>query len=127
MSMRFVLFAEGSNDPRWQQPFDKLITKLTKRIGQDRIRLAYLQLIAPTLLEVAEEAITDGKNELLILPFFLAAGAQAAQEIPAQLAAARKKFGKLQIWLLPPIGEQPRVREVLEEVAFDCAKACIDR
>jgi len=120
---RLVLLAHGSKDTRWQVPFNELTTGLNERLGVDSVRLAYMEFIAPTLSDVAEEAVMDGKRELLVVPLFLAAGAHLAEDIPAQATEARRRFPQLQIELLPPIGEHPRVRTLFAEIVCEYARA----
>ncbi|MGB8475728.1 MAG: CbiX/SirB N-terminal domain-containing protein [Candidatus Acidiferrum sp.] len=123
LERRFVLLAHGSKDTRWQLPFKELTTALKERLGADTVRLAYMEFTPPALSDVAEEAIKDGKRELLVLPLFLAAGAHLAEDIPAQVADARTRFPQLQIELLPPIGEHPRVKALFQEIVCEYARA----
>ena len=120
---RLVVFAHGSRDIRWQLPFDELTSAIKNRLGDDTVRLAYMEFISPTLSDVAEEAVRDAKSELMVLPFFLAAGAHLAEDIPVQVADALMRFPQLQIKLLPPIGEHPRVKELFQEIACEYARA----
>ena len=121
--MRLVVFAHGSRDIRWQRPFDALTAGLKERLRAGEVCLAYMEFISPTLLDVAEEAVRDGKLQLLVLPFFLAAGAHLAEDIPVQVANAQRRFPQLQIKLLPPIGDHPRVKELFQEIACEYAWA----
>lgn len=121
--MRLVVFAHGSRDIRWQRPFDALTAGLKERLRAGEVCLAYMEFISPTLLDVAEEAVRDGKLQLLVLPFFLAAGAHLAEDIPVQVADAQMRFPQLEIKLLPPIGEHPRVKELFQEIACEYARA----
>jgi len=120
---RLVLLAHGSKDTRWQLPFNELTTGLKERLGVDVVRLAYMEFIAPTLSDVAKEAVRDGKRELLVVPLFLAAGAHLAEDIPAQVTEAKRRFPQLQIELLPPIGEHPRVKALFAEIVCAYASA----
>jgi len=120
---RLVVLAHGSKDPRWQLPFSELMTELEARLGADGVRIAYMEFISPTLEEVAQEAARDNKRELLVLPFFLAAGAHLAADIPAQVRQASRQCPQLQIGLAPPVGEHPRVKALFREIACEYARA----
>jgi sirohydrochlorin cobaltochelatase len=124
---RIVILAHGSKDKRWQLPFSELLTEMQARLGVDAVRIAYMEFIPPTLANVAQEAASDNKRELLVLPFFLAAGAHLAADIPAQAAKARRRFPRLRIRLLPPIGEHPRIKTLFREIACDYARASLPR
>jgi sirohydrochlorin cobaltochelatase len=116
---RLVIFAHGSQDSRWRLPFEELAANLTERHGTDKVRLAYMEFVHPTLLDIVREAAQDGKLHLRVLPLFLAAGAHVAEDIPQQIADAQGAFPQVKIELLKPIGEHPRVKELFRDIACD--------
>jgi sirohydrochlorin cobaltochelatase len=116
---RLVIFAHGSVDSRWRLPFEELTASLTERHGADKVRLAYMEFVRPSLADVVREAARDGKLDLRVLPLFLAAGAHVAEDIPQQIADAQRSFPRVKIELLRPIGEHPRVKELFREIACD--------
>ena len=119
---QLVLFAHGSHDPRWRQPFEHLAFEMTQTLGLDRVRLAYMEFSGPTLMQVAEEAAGRGVARLKILPLFFSAGAHVAEDIPFQVAEATRRFPQLQIDVLPPVGEHPRFKALLQEIAREAAR-----
>ncbi|MHB8501088.1 MAG: sirohydrochlorin chelatase [Candidatus Acidiferrales bacterium] len=119
---RLVIFAHGSADSRWRLPFEELTASLTGRHGADKVRLAYMEFVRPSLADVVREAALDGKSHLRVLPLFLAAGAHVAEDIPQQIAHAQRSFPQVTIELLQPIGEHPRVKELFREIACDYAR-----
>ena len=119
---RLVIFAHGSADSRWRLPFEELTARLAERRGADKVRLAYMEFASPSLADVAREAARDGKLQLRILPLFLSAGGHMAEDIPRQLAAVQLSVPQLKIELLQVIGEHPRVKEIIQEIAFDYAQ-----
>jgi sirohydrochlorin cobaltochelatase len=118
---RLILLAHGSHDPRWRAPFERLEADLKGAVGATRVRLAYLEFVGPTLLDVAAEAARDGMTGLRVLPLFLSAGAHVAQDIPVQVAQVRARNPRLEVEVLPPIGEHPRFTALLREVAREAA------
>ena len=116
---RLVIFAHGSPDSRWRLPFEELTASLTERHGADKVRLAYMEFVRPSLADAVREAARDGKLHLRVLPLFLAAGAHVAEDIPRQIADAQRSFPQVKIELLQPIGEHPRVKELFREIACD--------
>jgi sirohydrochlorin cobaltochelatase len=119
--IRLVLFAHGSRDPRWRAPFERLAADLAAELGPDRVRLAYMEFVGPTLADVAADAAREGVICLRVLPLFLAAGAHVATDIPEQSGAARRAHPGLRIEVLDPIGEHPRFVALARELARDAA------
>ena len=89
---RLVILAHGSGDARWRLLFDGLTASLTESHGKDKVRLAYMKVVNPTLGDVVREAARDGKAHLRVLPVFLAAGAHVAEDIPRQVEACQEPF-----------------------------------
>lgn len=118
---RLVIFAHGSQDSRWRLPFEELAESLTERHGGDKVRLAYMEFVRPSLTDVVREAARDGKLHLRVLPLFLAVGAHVGEDIPRQIAVCKKSFPQVKIELLQPIGEHARVKELFREIACDYA------
>ena len=109
-----VLLAHGSKDPRWREPFEKLFFKAAR--DSERVRLAYMEFTGPTLLEVAEECAREEVESLRVLPLFMAAGAHLATDVPEQLGQVSELYPKMRIELLPPIGEDPMVIALVEQL-----------
>ena len=121
-TLRLVLFAHGSRDPRWRAPFERLAAELAAELGLERVRLAYMEFVGPTLAEVAAEAARDGVARLRLLPLFLSAGAHVAQDIPEQVEAARRAHPGLRIEVMGPIGEHPGFVALVRDVARELAR-----
>ena len=68
-----VLFAHGSRDPNWRAPFERLRREVADSMGEESVRLAYLEFEPPGLDEVLAEASVDRIQRVVILPLFIAA------------------------------------------------------
>jgi sirohydrochlorin cobaltochelatase len=117
MKPRLILYAHGSEDPRWRQPFERLESDLQGQLGLGRVRLAYMEFAEPTLMQVAAQAFEEGVRRLAILPVFMAAGAHLANDLPEQVAAVRAKFAAMEVAVLPPVGEDRRLFDLLHVIA----------
>jgi sirohydrochlorin cobaltochelatase len=120
---RLILFAHGSDDPRWRAPFERMERRLREDLGDDRVRLAYMQYAEPSLPEVVEASVRDGFRSLRVLPLFLAGGAHMAREVPEQLSEITRAHPGLEIDLLPPVGEHPGFFELIGKIARGTATA----
>ncbi len=112
-----VLFAHGSKDPRWMQPFEKLTADLQADLGETGVCLAYMDFAEPTLQDVADGLKLKGITRIRLLPLFLAGGAHVAKDIPEQVAQVQDRIPGFRIEVLPPVGENPRFAGLLREIA----------
>jgi len=75
----------------------------------ERIVLAFLELMQPSLPACAAALYADGVRNLRVVPVFLGAGGHLREDLPNIVAEIRAKFADLAITVEPPIGEQPEV------------------
>ena len=68
-----VLFAHGSRDPEWARPFERIAAALSKRKGF-LVRLAYLELMQPSLDTAIADLVASGAGSIRIVPLFFGAG-----------------------------------------------------
>jgi len=115
-----VLLAHGSRDSRWRYPFEQIYLKMRRELG-DGVKLAYMEFVKPTLFEVADECIRERLTKLRILPLFMAAGAHLATDVPDQVQQLLERYPMLEVEILPPIGEDPRMFLLMQEIIRDRA------
>jgi sirohydrochlorin cobaltochelatase len=110
-----VLMAHGSRDPRWCGTFECLYAGVRDRFGEN-IRLAYMEFVGPTLMDIARECYGKGVRSLRVLPLFMAGGAHVTTDIPEQIQKLRSEFPALTVEAMAPIGEDPRMFAVIQEI-----------
>jgi sirohydrochlorin cobaltochelatase len=111
-----VLFAHGSREPAWAQPFESLAALLAK---QFLVRNAYLELMRPSLDEAVAALAAEGAQRVRIVPVFLGQGGHVRDDLPQLAAAARARHPGVEIVLERTIGERPEVIEALARVISD--------
>ena len=79
---------------------ETFVATLAADLGADKVRLAYMEFVTPTLADMAEEAMRD-VQQLKILPLFMA-GAHVDRDIPVQVTAVQGRFPSLDLSVLPP-------------------------
>jgi sirohydrochlorin cobaltochelatase len=110
-----VLLAHGSRDPRWREPFERIYLHVRRELG-DSVKIAYMEFIEPTVFKVAEECVRNNFQKIRILPLFMAAGAHLATDVPEQAEELRKRYPLLEVEILPPVGEDPRMFLLMKEI-----------
>jgi sirohydrochlorin cobaltochelatase len=113
-----ILFAHGSRDPLWRAPIEAVAQDMRSRQADTEVRCAYLELCAPTLTEAADELVALGARELRILPMFLGMGKHAREDLPTLTAALRLAHPDVRVVTLPAVGENPRLRALLADLAL---------
>jgi sirohydrochlorin cobaltochelatase len=104
-----ILFAHGARDPEWARPFQQLVVELGERLPGERIVLAFLELMQPSLPDCAASLYAEGVRSLRVVPVFFGAGGHLKADLPKLIEELKSRYRELQIAVEPPIGEQPGV------------------
>ncbi len=82
----------------------------------ERIVLAFLELMQPSLQECAASLYAEGVRTLRVVPVFLGVGGHLKNDLPKLAEMIRGNFPELEITVEPPIGEQPEVIAAIARV-----------
>jgi sirohydrochlorin cobaltochelatase len=113
-----ILIAHGSPDPRWRASLEELTESARSESGRGDVRLAYLTG-SPTLADVVSEAVRAGVKSIRVLPLFLASAGHVDRDIRPLVAKLRATHQPAELELLPPLGEHPLFREILQRIAAE--------
>jgi sirohydrochlorin cobaltochelatase len=109
-----ILFAHGSSDPQWAQPFERIAVSLQKKIPAVAVVLAFLE--HGTSLEEAVAALAArGAASIRVVPLFFGQGGHLKEDLPGLVAQARRSFPNLDLAQETPVGENPAVIEAIAE------------
>jgi sirohydrochlorin cobaltochelatase len=119
MTRAIVLFGHGSRDPLWRLPMETVATRLRAQAPGVPVRCAYLELDAPDLATSAGELIAAGATQVTVVPMFLGTGRHAREDLPALVERLRQSHPAVAFVLQQPVGEDPRVVELLAKIAME--------
>ena len=123
MSTRgLILLAHGARDPAWATPFEAVVARIRERAPETRVRLAFLELMAPTLDGAAADLAALGCQRIDVVPAFLGMGGHVRRDVPAQLARLRDAHPGVGWTLHEALGETARVISALADAAIELAE-----
>jgi sirohydrochlorin cobaltochelatase len=113
-----ILFAHGARDARWAAPFERVAALVREQRPALQVRLAFLELMAPTLAEAGAELCAAGCCRVDVLPMFLGTGGHLRRDLPPMLDALRRAHPGV-LWALhPPVGEIDAVMRAMAAAAL---------
>lgn len=115
-----ILFGHGARDARWREPFDRLHARLSALRPDCAVRLAFLELMAPSLAEAIDELAGTGVDTMTVVPVFFGQGGHLRRDFPALIDECRAKYPGVAIHAATAVGE---VDSVLDAIAAYCALA----
>jgi sirohydrochlorin cobaltochelatase len=113
MRQGLILLTHGARDPRWREPFDRLVERVRAKRPELAVRLAFLELMTPDLLLAAEELIASGCDALLIVPIFFGQGGHVREDVPALVDVLRQRWTGVAVSVSRTAGDDSAVVEAL--------------
>jgi sirohydrochlorin cobaltochelatase len=115
-----VLFGHGARDSRWAEPFEALKHRLEKLAERNvQIKLAYLELMQPSLPDAIAQCAENGIIEVVIVPVFFGQGAHLRNDFPALVNNCRTQFPQLRISATPAVGQWEGVLDCIANTALE--------
>ena len=108
-----ILFAHGSRDPQWAEPFRTIQRSIAKRKPAVVVDLAFLEMMEPTLPAAIDRLVASGHSRFTIAPLFMAQGAHLKRDLKELVSKLRERHPQIQIALLPAAGEADPVLDAI--------------
>ncbi|MEO6895468.1 MAG: CbiX/SirB N-terminal domain-containing protein [Caldimonas sp.] len=121
MNRALVLFAHGARDPRWAEPFEAVAERVRHAAPALPVRLAFLELMAPTLADAVEALVATGAAQIDVVPLFLGSGGHVRKDLPALVDAVRAAHPGTVVRLGGAIGEDAAVLDAMARAALAAA------
>ncbi len=119
MNQGLILFAHGAREPRWAEPFERLLRRIRVLRPELEVRLAFLEIMKPDLRESIAELIALDCTAIRIVPVFLGEGGHVRRDLPALMDELRLQYSDVSITATLAVGEEPGV---LDAIALYCLR-----
>jgi len=111
-----IILGHGSRSTGSETAVKAVVAEMLKA-GHAIVEHAFLQYVPPTPQEALEHCISQKADRIVIVPFFLQAGAHVTKDIPELVARARKSHPGVEIIVTDYVGAHPLMAKVVEELA----------
>ena len=112
-STAVLLIAHGSRRQEANDDLLRLADAVRKRDRYQTVEVSYLEIASPTILESARRCIEQGACRILMLPYFLSAGAHVVDDLKRHQRELVSAFPDVSIELCRPLGLHPLLIEVV--------------
>jgi sirohydrochlorin ferrochelatase len=85
--------------------------------GIEHVEVAFLELAEPGIPEGLARCVELGASEIIVFPYFLAAGTHVASDIPEALAEFGQHHPKIKLRLASHLGASPALAKTILDVA----------
>lgn len=115
-----ILFAHGARDPRWAEPFLRVVAEVRRLAPDVIVELAYLEHLPPQLIDAARALAAKGARSIRVVPLFFGRGGHLRVEVPRLVAEAEAALPGVAIELGIAAGDDP---DVIAALALYCVRA----
>jgi sirohydrochlorin cobaltochelatase len=122
MKRALVLFAHGARDPKWAAPFERLQQLVQARVPDAAVSLAFLELMSPSLPDLAGQLVGIGCNEITVVPIFLGQGGHLQRDLPLLVERLRADHAGLKVTVAGAAGEDAAVLDAIAAYCVDSLK-----
>lgn len=95
--------------------------EIRQRLPGMTVELAFLEFMAPTLLDCVNGLIEQGVRKIVVLPMFIAQGGHLKRDVPELLVQLRGQHPGVEFLLSGPIGENEIVVQAMANAALEFA------
>jgi len=117
MKRGLLLFAHGSRDPRWAEPFEAVAIRAREQQPTWVVQLAFLELMSPTLKVAGDAMAAASCTRVDVVPLFLGTGGHVRKDLPLLVDALSAAHPGVHWQLQRAIGEQPGVIDAMAHAA----------
>ncbi|MGA7179422.1 MAG: CbiX/SirB N-terminal domain-containing protein [Thiobacillaceae bacterium] len=114
-----LLIAHGSRREASNDEVRQLVARLreTNHPGFAGVETAFLELAAPSIDEGLAACVAAGASEIVVFPYFLAAGTHVASDIPEEVRAFQAQHPNIRISITRHLGDSDLLPQAILQVA----------
>lgn len=116
-----VVIAHGSRREASNDEVRTLAERLRARARETFpiVEHGFLELAEPSIDETLDRVIARGAREVVVLPYFLAAGRHVCDDVPQAVEACRQRHPDVSVEVTPHLGATEALADLLLRMAGD--------
>ena len=113
-----LIIAHGSRKKVSNIEIHQLASKISKESSRfNFVKACFLEIAEPLIPDGILNCINEGASEILVFPYFLAAGRHVIEDIPGIIVDEQKKYPDIKIKSLPYFGSDPVIVDIVKTLA----------
>lgn len=115
MKTAILLMAHGSRIPEANDAVREIAAMVKEMTGYEIVEISFREQHLPNIQEGVEACVAKGAERILLMPYFLFVGAHVQEDLPEEMAEARRRYPNVEFAMGGHLG----VHRKLAEVAVD--------
>ncbi len=110
----FLLVDHGSRAREANESFEEVARLVRERVGEGIVvATAHLELAPPSVPEAIASLVERNAREIVVVPYFLAAGRHSREDIPKLVSDATVAHPDVLFTIAEPLGPHPLLAELV--------------
>lgn len=114
-----IFFGHGARDVRWREPFDRLVDLWSKQSPEIPAKVAFLELMTPSLSDAVANLSLSGMNDIIVIPVFFGQGGHLRKDLPVLLENCRLQFPQVNLSTSSAVGESVQVLQSIIQFSMN--------
>jgi sirohydrochlorin ferrochelatase len=121
MKRAIVIVDHGSRREEASAQFEVVAERLRARLPDQLVVTAHLEIVEPNIAQAIALCAAQEVGEIVIHPYFLAAGRHTTHDIPAQVRSAAATHPKIRISISQALGLHPALIDAIVDRVSESA------
>ncbi len=115
MKTAILLMAHGSRIPEANDAVREISTMVKQMTGYDIVEVSYREMHLPNIQQGIDACVAQGAERVLLIPYFLFIGAHVQEDLPEEMAQAKKRYPDMEFAMGSHLGVHRKLAEVVVE------------
>ena len=115
MKTAILLMAHGSRIPEANDAVHAIAGMVKERAGYDIVEVSFREQHLPTIQQGIDACVARGAERILLIPYFLFVGAHVREDLPEEMAAAKKRHPNVMFAMGKHLGAHRKLAEIVAE------------
>lgn len=118
MNTAILLMAHGSRIPEANDAVREIAAMVKKMSGFEIVEVSFREQHRPNIQQGIDACVQQGATRVLLVPYFLFIGAHVQEDLPMEMAEAKKRHPGVEFAMSKHLGAHRKLAEVvLERIA----------
>jgi sirohydrochlorin ferrochelatase len=115
MKTAILLMAHGSRIPEANDAVHAIAEMVKEISGQGIVEVSFREQHLPNIQQGIDACVARGADRILLVPYFLFVGAHVREDLPEEMAEARKRHPGVEFAMAGHLGVHRKLAEIVVE------------
>jgi sirohydrochlorin ferrochelatase len=115
MQTAILLMAHGSRIPEANDAVHEIAAMVKELSGHSIVQVSFREQHLPNIQQGIDACVAQGAERVLLVPYFLFVGAHVREDLPEEMAEARKRHPGVEFAMASHLGVHRKLAEIVVE------------